>query len=255
LAGVFKTAAVSTALPFSAAFIVFKSSDEIAIMDWKLFFRPDKYKILIAAIIFLVLPVFPFQLYAEPAPPNSTIYVPLVLLLLRFPNYGNMFDFMQIYFVPLVLVGIVASYAASSAILHLWRRISPERKKSVAAFLKISRWKLIIFAIGFATAGILFSGSSAASIALLALLPFTLITLAFNVCNFFILISIANLISAPYFENPPQSLGFESYGTMGPLANAGFFVAIVIEWYLLSCLVVYLYHRFRKKGQKLAPPQ
>jgi len=226
-------------------------------MDWKDFFKYTQKKLIIAIIIFIFLPVFPFLALVTDAP-SYTFYVSLFAIVI------SGFKISGIQLSVATILGALIAYFLSSLFIYYWHKISPKTKRGIKENLKVSKGKLIISILGWITVFLAFliylsgvyegimnfppflvSLYDVFTIVGTILAPFTVITLYFL---FNVTILFAILFGA--FIGLPNVLSGGSIFYPGYLTVYGaiiVFPLLIIEWYILSCVIIYYFKKIKRK--------
>jgi hypothetical protein len=236
-------------------------------MNIKQFLKPDWRKIVLSFIIFSLLPVFSYQLrivceakiggYCPPYIVENTSLLASATKLFD-PLFS--LDIMTIIFLPL---GLVISYIISSYTLLKVRSLTSENKEEINKSLKPTKGKFIISILGWITVGFVFlnflsglyGGTSNFPPILNSIFNFyssiIFILFPFTILTMWILFYATGGIVASFFyltKLPLDIIGdFSHPGHLTIFGGVFVILALILEWYLLSCLIVWIYDKVKKK--------
>jgi hypothetical protein len=222
---------------------------------------------LLFLIVLSILPVFAYRY-----PPASVTIDPSYSI-----RYASLFALtayssaplssLDIITADLLLVGLVGSYAVASGILLLLKSLTPKHKATIHEILRVTKGKLILFALGGTQVGyiifsylngqygslynmpsnLLFAFRIYDSIGLL-LLPFTALA-------HLILFPISSRALTWFFalQGLPLELLYQegAFRSHQPYQLTTIGVCIIVplmllEWFLISCLLVWTFSKARK---------
>lgn len=235
-------------------------------MDWKDLLKPSKGKIVIAILIFIILPVFSYQVTimcdAEIGgfcPPYMTQFISLLGIAFVGLKTLESIDASIFLLIPL---GILISYLISSWIIRKNSKLTEKDKLVIKKFLEITKGKMIIFLLGLISVGLVLlhflSGLYGGIMNFPPLLHsifmwfelIAILILPVNIITIWILfpVTVFSISLFVAFSGLPFRIseGFDpAYLTLG--GGITVILLLIIEWYLLSCLIVWGYNKYRGK--------
>jgi hypothetical protein len=222
-------------------------------MTLKQFLKPDWRKVVVFAILFFFIPLFrckSFILCEEKiggyCPPFIEVDVSIIKALTSSCEISN---------VSLQVWTIIPAYLIACFIVFLYEK----KKESIFNFLKPAKWKIIVFLICLLTLlsflpnfysliewesmGLRFVRDIGENITII-LFPIVVITTYF-------LTPITTFISKILvFLTGLEFFNVDYYPQAAQLSGSGVpfvFILLIIEWYILSCLIVWIYDKVKKK--------
>lgn len=238
-------------------------------MNWKEFLKPSEGKIILAALIFAILPVFAYQVQilcdmkmGGYCPPYEIHFISLLGFVFAGTVFMKYLDALTILLIPL---GIVISYLISSYKIRKISSITPEDRASFREFLRITRGRIVIFILGlipilYVALGFMAGmyGGTYQSPPLLSSIFSLLGNLAiiiFPVSMFIIwalvpgnIILIHSIVAFSGFSDYISGNISTQFGFISPGVAVLVVLLLLIEWYLISCLIVRGYNKW--KGRK-----
>lgn len=229
----------------------------------KQFLKPDWRKLLLFFIIFSLLPIFAYQVgifcTGGYCPPYIIEYTSLLAATaMSFIPFLSL-DLSTIILLP---IGMVISYLLSSWLMLKIRTLTPENRVEFKEFFKITKGKVIISVLGWITVGSVFlhflsgiyGGTSNFPPMLSSIFGFfeivNYVLLPFTIVTFFILFNATLGVAWLFLFLTRLRLEIAtSIHPAGLTAGGGVFVilALILEWYIISCLIIFLYNKFKAK--------
>lgn len=230
-------------------------------MNPKEFFQPTAKKIVLALMVFSLLPIISHLSMCvcgmgEPCscPEEEKISFLAAILI----------GFKDIQFSSTIILGLIGAYAISCMMAYCWEKISLETKQKFLENLKISKGRLIISILGWITVGAVFlhylsgvyGGISNFPQMLMSiynfcellgtiLFPFTFVTFKiFLKATLMFFALLGEFIKIPIMLAGGYGLTAEYLTIPGAIIM---FPLLIIDWYLFSCLIVYVFNKIRKK--------
>lgn len=218
-------------------------------MNLKKIFRPSLTKLALTSSIFLFLPVIPVKFLPFDAPSYILNVSPLSAIIwdldtIRYP-FVPVLALFAVYFLACLLIYLYADRIPSEVKSLLWKKLKPSKGRIIVATLG---WVVIGLFIVQSFAPLFRSLYQYYQTVGLILLPVSIFMYHLFLGN----ISLVKSILC-FSEIPPSEGGcvgsFVLIWNTGALSNLGrilIFPLLIVEWYLLSCLLVYLFNKAQR---------
>lgn len=234
-------------------------------MNWEKFLKPDWRKIFVCVVLFTWYSYVSFSCWINHTS-GCSFGFPLSVTT---PSYTWKFSFQHLSFIltsspHVVLINLVFWYIISSSIFWVYRNVKITEKEKIwfSQFTRITKGKIIFSILGWVTVGSVFlhylSGiyggtmnfpsllrimSNSYELINMILFPFTLITFYFL---YNLTIGFGTLFI--FITRLPLNLGGIHHPSGLTTLGAIYVIsALVIEWYFLSCSLVWIYNNLVRK--------
>ncbi len=236
-------------------------------MNLKQILKFDSRKFIVALLIFSLLPIFAYKVRIMcqcvhcHCPSYIIEYASLIAIILS-KEPLTLLSALHYLTVILLPTGILISYFIACLIFQKIEKLTPEDKERLQKFLRITKGKVAITVLGWLTVfhfamhfilGIygglanlppnLKNLFNLSEILATVLLPFTFLT--FQILFYFNLAILAGFL---YLTKLQISLGYAFHPSSLTLTGGiSTIFMLILEWYLISCILVYLWSLGKQK--------